>query len=39
MVRYLDAVQRECLENGIVLTDPDPELASYQHRYRQKLAA
>lgn len=34
MVRYLDAVQRECLENGIRLTDPDPSLASYQSRYR-----
>lgn len=34
MVRYLDTVQRECLSNGIRLTDPDPELASYQARYR-----
>lgn len=34
MVRYLDAVQRECLENGIKLTDPDPSLADYQKRYR-----
>lgn len=34
MVRYLDAVQRECAEQGIVLTDPDPELATYQSRYR-----
>ncbi len=34
MVRYLDAVQRECAEQGIVLTDPDPELAAYQTRYR-----
>lgn len=24
MVRYLDAIQRECLENGLRLTDPDP---------------
>jgi hypothetical protein len=39
MVRYLDAVQRECLENGIRITDPDPELASYQARYRLKAAA
>jgi hypothetical protein len=36
MVRYLDAVQRECLEQGIRLTDPDPDLASYQSRYRDK---
>lgn len=34
MVRFLDAVQRECLENGLRLTDPDPSLASYQARYR-----
>lgn len=34
MVRYLDTVQRECLSNGIRLTDPDPSLASYQARYR-----
>jgi hypothetical protein len=34
MVRYLDTVQRECAEQGIKLTDPDPELASYQARYR-----
>ena len=39
MVRFLDAVQRECLEQGIRLTDPDPALASYQQRYRQKAAA
>lgn len=39
MVRFLDAVQRECLEQGLRLTDPDPELASYQSRYRQKVAA
>lgn len=34
MVRYLDTVQRECAEQGIVLTDPDPSLAAYQKRYR-----
>ena len=34
MIRYLDAVSRECAEQGIVLTDPDPELAAYQRRYR-----
>lgn len=39
MVRYLDTVQRECAEQGIKLTDPDPELASYQARYRLKDAA
>lgn len=39
MVRYLDTVQRECLQNGLRLTDPDPDLASYQARYRAKEAA
>lgn len=39
MVRFLDTVQRECLENGIKLTDPDPELASYQARYRAERHA
>jgi hypothetical protein len=34
MVRFLDAVQRECAEQGIRLTDPDPDLAKYQARYR-----
>lgn len=36
MVRYLDAVQRECLEQGLRITDPDPALASYQSRYRER---
>lgn len=35
MVRYLDTIQRECLEQGLRLTDPDPDLAKYQSRYRQ----
>lgn len=39
MVRYLDTIQRECLQNGLRLTDPDPALASYQARYRTKVAA
>lgn len=34
MVRYLDTVQRECLQQGFRLTDPDPMLADYQERYR-----
>lgn len=34
MVRYLDTVQRECLSRGFKLTDPDPDLAAYQARYR-----
>jgi hypothetical protein len=36
MVRYMDAVQRECLQMGLTLTEPDPELAKYQNRYRAK---
>lgn len=36
MVRYMDAVQRECLEMGLQITEPDPELAKYQKRYRAK---
>ena len=39
MVRFLDTVQRECLQRGLKLTDPDPELAAYQSRYRMKEAA
>lgn len=38
MVRYLDTVQRECLSNGIRLTDPDPSLSAYQSRYRATKA-
>jgi hypothetical protein len=39
MVRFLDTVERECLENGIALTAPNPELAAYHNRYRMKEAA
>lgn len=39
MVRYLDTIQRECAQQGIRLTDPDPELNTYHARYRQKAAA
>ena len=39
MVRFLDTIQRECGEQGIVLTDPDPDLSAYQDRYRMKDAA
>lgn len=38
MVRFLDAIQRECGEQGVRLTDPDPGLADYQARYRTKEA-
>lgn len=39
MIQYLDAVERECLEQGIALTAPDPDLRQYHARYRQKEAA
>jgi hypothetical protein len=39
MVRYLDAIERECAEEGVKLTDPDPDLAAYHSRYRTKEAA
>ncbi len=35
MVQYLDTIQRECAGHGIRLTDPDPELAKHQARYRK----
>lgn len=35
MVKFMDTVERECLEQGIVLTQPEPELAEYQKRNRQ----
>lgn len=34
MVRYLDAIERECAGMGLRLTDPDPGLAKYLARYR-----
>jgi hypothetical protein len=39
MIRFLDAVERECLEQGVALTQPDPELRDYHNRYRTKEAA
>jgi hypothetical protein len=34
MVRYLDSIERECAEEGVKLTNPDPDLAAYHNRYR-----
>jgi Fe-S cluster assembly scaffold protein SufB len=34
MVRYLDAIERECAEEGVKLTAPDPDLSAYHSRYR-----
>lgn len=39
MVAFMDAVERECLEQGVVLTQPDDDLAAYNDRYRRKEAA
>lgn len=39
MVRYLDAVQRECAEQGVRLTDPSPDLAAWQARQRDTKKA
>jgi hypothetical protein len=36
MVRFMDTVERECAEGGIVLTQPDKDLADYNKRYRDK---
>lgn len=38
MVQYLDTVERECLEQGIRLTAPDPSLAKHQARNRMVAA-
>lgn len=39
MVKFLDAVERECLEQGIVLTQPEKDLADYHSRYREPRKA
>ncbi len=39
MVQYLDTVERECAEQGIRLTDPDPDLAKHHARYRETKRA
>jgi hypothetical protein len=39
MVRYLDAIERECAEEGVKLTAPDADLSAYHSRYRTKEAA
>jgi RNAse (barnase) inhibitor barstar len=36
MVRFLDEMHRYWSEHGVRLTNPDPELAAYQARYRDK---
>lgn len=39
MVRYLDAIERECADEGVKLTQPDADLSAYHSRYRMKDAA
>jgi hypothetical protein len=36
VVRFMDTVERECVGQGIQLTQPEPDLADYQRRYRDK---
>ena len=38
MVKFMDTIWRECAEQGMVLTNPDPDLATYQQRYRTPTA-
>lgn len=38
MVQYLDTVQRECVKNGLQLTDPSDDLSKYHARYRDNAA-
>lgn len=38
MVRFLDRIERECVEGGLVITVPDQDLAAYHNRYRQPQA-
>lgn len=39
MVRFLDQVQRTCVEAGLILTEPPDDLERYHRRYREKEAA
>ena len=36
MVKFMDTVQRESLQLGLRLTDPDADLSRYHNRYREK---
>lgn len=38
-IRFLDDMHRYWTERGLRLTDPDPELASYQARFRERKVA
>jgi hypothetical protein len=39
MVRFLDAIWKECGEQRVKLTEPDPSLAEHQRRNRDKPQA
>jgi hypothetical protein len=39
MVRFMDRIERECAEGGLVITKPDADLAAYNERHRRKVAA
>jgi hypothetical protein len=39
MVQYMDAVQRQSIGMGLQLTEPDPSLAKYQARHRERADA
>ena len=39
MVAFLDEVQRQAIEAGLVLTDPDDDLSRYHQRYRVEAVA
>lgn len=38
MVKFMDTVQRETLQQGVRLTDPEADLDKYNNRYRSKAA-
>lgn len=35
MVRFMDTIERECADQGIRLTAPDPELSAHMTRHRE----
>lgn len=37
MVRFIDAIERESAEMGLVLTQPVPEMVAYHARYRKDV--
>jgi len=39
MCRFLDEVQRQCLDAGLALTEPDPEMADYIEKFGKERTA